>query len=190
MFFQILLALLLFTCLSSFGWAMRRFFVKPDHMTPGLKMTLAAGLVFAITHFYVILGTPALKPLAVAAAVTLYCLALGIFWWTISAHRVKPLAACFSRHEELHLVKHGPYRFVRHPFYCSYLLAWLAGAVGTLDPRLALTFVVMFVLYLVAAVSEEKKFASSSLSEAYADYCGATGRFLPSPWKMMRRRSQ
>jgi protein-S-isoprenylcysteine O-methyltransferase Ste14 len=189
MLFQVLLAILLLACLSSFGWAMRNFFVKPKRMTPGLRVTLLAGLVFAITHFYVILSTPALKPLAVAAAITLYCLALGIFWWAIAAHRVKPLAACFSRNEELHLVQHGPYRFVRHPFYCSYLLAWLSGAVGTLNVWLGLTFVAMFVLYLVAAVNEEKKFASSSLGEAYANYCGATGRFLPSPWKILHRRS-
>ncbi len=189
MLFQILLALLLLACLSSFTWAMRNFFEKPERMTPGLRVTVLAGMVFAISHFYVILRTPALKPLAVAMAVTLYCLALGVFWWTISAHRVKPLAACFSRNEQLHLVQHGPYRFVRHPFYCSYLLAWLAGAVGTLNVWLGLTFVAMLGLYLVAAVNEEKKFASSSLADAYADYCGATGRFLPRPWKMIHRRS-
>jgi protein-S-isoprenylcysteine O-methyltransferase Ste14 len=189
MLFQVLLAILLLACLGSFSWAMRSFFVKPERLTRGLRLTLLAGFVFAITHFYFILRAPSLKPPAVWAAVTLYGLALGVFWWTIAAHRIKPLAACFSKNEELHLVQHGPYRFVRHPFYCSYLLAWLAGAVGTLNIWLGLTFVAMFVLYLVAAVDEEKKFASSSLAEEYAHYCGATGRFLPRPGKLTHHRS-
>jgi protein-S-isoprenylcysteine O-methyltransferase Ste14 len=185
MLFQILLATLLFACLASFTWAMRNFFVKPEKATTGLKITLLAGFLFAILHFVVIFTASNLKPAAVAAAVLLYCLSLIIFWWTIAANRVKPLAACFSKDEQLHLVQNGPYRFVRHPFYCSYLLAWLAGAVGTLSIWLGLTFVAMFVLYLTAALNEEKKFSTSSLAGAYADYCGATGRFLPSPLKLI-----
>ena len=115
MVYQVLLAILLLACLSSFAWAMRRFFVKPDRMTPGLRVTLGAGLVFAITHFYVILRTPVLKPLAVGTAITLYCLALGIFWWTISAHRVKPLAACFSPPQGSRDVQHA----TRHPRHAT-----------------------------------------------------------------------
>jgi protein-S-isoprenylcysteine O-methyltransferase Ste14 len=77
---------------------------------------------------------------------------------------------------------------MRHPFYCSYLLAWLAGAVATLSPWLAGAFVGMFVLYLIAARDEEKKFASSSLGDAYASYCSSTGQFFPNPLKLMTNR--
>jgi protein-S-isoprenylcysteine O-methyltransferase Ste14 len=185
---SVLLAVLLLACLGSFTWAMRSFFVKPERMTTGLRVTLLAGFVFAFTHFFVIFHTQHFQPLAFAFGVLLYLLSLAIFWWTIASHRSKPLAACFSEDEQLHLVQHGPYRFVRHPFYCSYLLAWLAGGVATLSVFLFLTFVAMFILYLVAAVSEEKKFATSSLANQYADYCCATGRFFPKPWKTMTSR--
>lgn len=188
MFFQDLLAVLLLACLGSFTWAMRSFFVKPDRMTPGLTITLLAGVVFAVSHFFVILRSHDLHPIAVGAGIALYLLALAVFWWAISAHRAKPLAACFSEDEELHLVQHGPYRFVRHPFYSSYLLAWLAGGVATLNPWLLGTFAAMLILYLVAATGEEKKFATSSLASQYASYCGVTGRFLPKPWKTMNSR--
>ncbi len=186
--FQVLLAVLLLTCFASFAWAVRNFFVKPERMTVGLKIIFLTGSIFALLHFVTVLSTPVLRLPAVIAGAVLYCLALAIFWWTITAHRLKPLAACFSQSEQLHLVQHGPYRFVRHPFYCSYLLAWLAGAVATLNIRLALTFVVMFVLYLIAARTEENKFASSPLAQAYAQYRSATGRFLPSPLKLMANR--
>ncbi len=188
MFFQLLLAFLLLVCLSSFTWAMRNFFVKPERLTPGLRITLLAGVVFAVLHFIVILRARTLAGPAVAVAVVLYLLALAIFWWTVAANRSKPLAACFSEHEQLHLVCNGPYRFVRHPFYCSYLLTWLAGGVATLNPWLGLTFIAMFVLYLIAAVNEEKKFAASPLAGDYANYCGATGRFLPRPLKLIGHR--
>lgn len=186
--FQVLLAVLLLMCLASFTWAVRNFFIRPEQMTAGLKITLLAGILFAPLHFLTILHAPVLPMPAVTIGAMLYCLALAIFWWTVAAHRRRPLAACFSQNEQLHLVQHGPYRFVRHPFYCSYLLAWLAGALATLNVWLGLTFIVMFVLYLIAARNEENKFASSPLAEAYARYRSATGRFLPSPFKLIANR--
>jgi protein-S-isoprenylcysteine O-methyltransferase Ste14 len=185
---KVLLAILLLACLGSFTWAMRKFFVQPEQVTTGLLVTLLAGVFCAIANFAVIALTPALKLPAVLAGVALYCLSLAIFWWTIASHRSKPLAACVSKDEQLHLVQHGPYRFMRHPFYCSYLLAWLAGAVATLSPWLGAAFVGMLILYLVAARGEEKKFASSSLCGAYANYCSSTGQFFPNPLKLMTNR--
>ena len=188
---QLLLSMLLSACLGSFTWAMRKFFVQPDHMTTGLRVTLLAGFVFTVMHFVVIFRTSVMVLSSVLVASFLYCLALFIFWSAIRINRSKPLSACFAENEKLHLVQHGPYKFVRHPFYCSYLLTWLAGAVGTLNVWLGLTFITMGVLYLVAAREEEKKFARSPLAEAYMRYCDSTGRFLPKPWKLIAsRRSQ
>lgn len=188
MLFRVLLAVLLLACLGSFTWAMRKFFVKPEQATRGLRVTLLAGFLCAIANFAVIGLAPRLNLPAIVAGVALYCLSLAIFWWTIGSHRSKPLAACFSKDEQLHLVQHGPYRITRHPFYFSYLLAWLAGAVATLSPWLGAAFVGMFILYLTAARGEEKKFASSSLGDAYANYCSSTGQFFPNPLKLMTNR--
>ncbi len=186
--YRVLLAVLLIACFASFSWAVRNFFVKPERVTSGLKVTLAIGTVFGLLHLAVILRAPVLVPAAVLGAVVLYSLALVMFWWAIRANSVKPLSACFSEDEQLHLVQHGPYSFVRHPFYCAYLLAWLAGAVGTLNIWLGLTFVVMFVLYLTAAVNEENKFAASPLADAYARYRRSTGRFFPKPFRLLTSR--
>ena len=184
--FKILLTVLLVGCFDSFAWGVRKFFVKPEKLTLGLRFTVGAGSLFSLAHLLVILFATALEPAAIAAAVVLYGLSIVIFWWAIRANRVKPLAACFGKSEALHLVQHGPYRWVRHPFYCSYLLAWVAGAVGTLNIWLAFTAAIMFVLYLTAAINEENKFASSSLADAYAAYRAATGRFFPKPFKLHR----
>jgi len=185
---QLLLVVLLVACFGSFTWAVRNFFVQPESLTVGLKLTLLAGAVFALLHLVIIVTTPELAPLGVAIGAALYVLSLVVFWWAIRANKVKPLSACFSQNEQLHLVQHGPYRFVRHPFYCSYLLTWIAGAVGTMSPWLAVTAVIMFVLYLTAAVNEENKFARSPLASAYATYRDTTGRFFPKPLKLMAGR--
>jgi protein-S-isoprenylcysteine O-methyltransferase Ste14 len=181
--FKIVLTALFVSCFGSFTWGVRKFFVKPEKLGFGVRLTLAAGTLFSIAHLAVILLTSQFHPAAVAAAVVLYGLSLVMFWWAIQANRVKPLAACFAKSESLHLVQHGPYRLVRHPFYCSYLLAWIAGPVGTWNIWLAFTAAIMFVLYLTAAVNEENKFAASSLAEDYASYRATTGRFFPKLFK-------
>ncbi|HEX4167907.1 MAG TPA: methyltransferase [Bryobacteraceae bacterium] len=188
---QLILIALLFLCLASFTWATRKFFVKPDGMTTGLSITLGTGFVFSIVHFVVLFRTPGIQPRWAAAAAALYLAALALFWWTFAANRRRPLSACFSKTEHLHLVQHGPYRFVRHPFYCSYLLSWLAGAVGTLNPMLFLTFFAMLTLYWTAARNEEGKFAASALAKEYSVYRSSTGRFVPRPVRFLsHRRSQ
>ncbi len=185
---QLVLIALLFTCLASFTWATRRFFVKPDGITTGLSITLGAGFLFAVIHFAVLFRSSRLQPGWVALGAALYLSALLLFWWTFLSHRRRPLSACFSKTEQLHLVQHGPYRFVRHPFYCSYLLSWLAGAAATLSPLLFLTFFAMLLLYWIAARAEEGKFAASPLAEAYAAYRHSTGRFMPRPDRFISQR--
>ncbi|HLH03906.1 MAG TPA: isoprenylcysteine carboxylmethyltransferase family protein [Bryobacteraceae bacterium] len=179
---RIVLAALLLACFGSFTWGVRNFFVKPEKMALGMRVTLMSGTLFSVLHLLTILfwSTPETVPAAIAAG--LYGLSCAMFWWAIRANRVKPLAACFAKSEAAHLVQHGPYRYVRHPFYCSYLLAWVAGAVGTMNIWLAFTAAVMFVLYLTAAVNEENKFAASPLADAYAAYRASTGRFFPKPF--------
>ena len=184
---QTLLLVQLVLCFGSFSWAVRSFFVKPSGKTPGLQVTLISGFVFAVAHFVVLFFTPLISPALGAAASALYCLAFVIFWSAIDVNRKQPLAACFSGNEQLHLVERGPYRFVRHPFYCSYLLTWLAGGVATLNPLLLATFVVMAVLYRVAATKEEKKFAASPLADDYRRYRRCTGQFFPNPLAPARR---
>jgi protein-S-isoprenylcysteine O-methyltransferase Ste14 len=75
----------------------------------------------------------------------------------------------------------GPYRFVRHPFYCSYLLTWA-------EFRLLPTVTIMLIIYTRAAKLEEEKFTRSSLAETYKSCRTRTGLFLPNPIKMLSLR--
>ena len=185
---RLVLILMLLACLASFTWATQKFFVRQKHTTLGLRITFGGALLFGVLHLVVLCRMPEMKPVLIVVAVFLYSLALMIFWSAIKANRGEPLSACFSENEPLHLVRHGPYRILRHPFYVSYLLTWLSGAVATLNLWLALSFLAMCGLYVKAAREEERKFEASPLAHAYVQYRLSVGGFLPNPLKLLRKR--
>lgn len=73
----------------------------------------------------------------------------------------------------------GPYAFVRHPVYLSYMLAFLAVPIAF--PMLATLAIFMLnvALYVHAARDDERSMDASELTHAYAAYRGRTGMFLP-----------
>jgi protein-S-isoprenylcysteine O-methyltransferase Ste14 len=150
-----------------------------------MRFISACGSVFAVVHLAAILLTPAITPLRAVCGALLYLSALALFWWAISANASRPLSAAFSPDPPAHLMDEGPYRFIRHPFYCSYLLTWTAGVVATAQLWLLPTLAVMLVIYVRAATIEEQKFTDSPLAETYENYRTRTGRFLPNPLKLL-----
>lgn len=181
---QLIAGGLLVACLLSFGWAMRRFFLQPAGLTPGMQAIKYCGIAFGLLHVAAIAATPRIAPLHGLFGAALYLCALGLFWWAIRTSLTRPLSAAFSPDLPGHLVAQGPYRLIRHPLYCSYLLCWLAGCVVTARFWLAPTVAVMLVIYLVAARQEERKFMRSPLAESYSRYSARTGLLIPNPLKM------
>ena len=176
-------AALLAGCLASFGWAMRRFFVQPAGLTAGMQVIKICGIAFGILHLAAIVATPRIAAVRGINGAALYFCALGLFWWAIRTSLRHPLSAAFSPDLPKHLVARGPYKIIRHPLYCSYLLCWLAGWVATGRLWLAPTIAAMLVIYLRAAAEEERKFTLSPLADAYARYRARTGLFFPNPMK-------
>ena len=177
---------LLLACLLSFGWAMQRFFARPAGSTTGMKLISACGIAFAVLHLAAIAMAPAISPLRGIIAAALYVMALALFWWAIRSNAPKPLSAAFSPDPPMHVMQNGPYRYIRHPFYCSYLLTWAAGVVASAQLWLLPTVAVMLVIYIRAAKAEEQKFTRSELAGTYESYRTRTGLFLPNPIKMRR----
>lgn len=163
--------LLWFSCFSSFAWATRRHFRNTGAYTGGMRLTLGLGTFFALLQAGAIASG-----MRSPAALALYAASLALFWWTIAATRGKGFGACYASLSSLALVTTGPYRWVRHPFYCSYLLAWVAGAF--LHPALVVAPLAMYVLYRRAAVDEEMQLADGPFGEEYRRYMRGTGRFF------------
>lgn len=165
-------------CFGSFAWAMGRLFVKPDGMTrPMRRLSFCAFLSLSSLLAAIVISKP--TALNTATATTLYVLALCVFWSAVWATRAQPLSFAYSSDAPGHLVRSGPYRWIRHPFYTSYLLAWLAGPIGTNQWWLTGTVLLMGVIYWKSAREEESKFLTSPLRDAYRSYTDVTGRFFP-----------
>ena len=170
----------LMASLSSFSWGMQKFFYKPSGDSSGMRVIRLCGTLFGFLHLTAILATPDAVGRRALAAALLYAVSIGLFYWAIRANGQRSLSAAFSPDAPAHLVDWGPYGWVRHPFYCSYLLTWIAGYVATGRWWLLPTVAVMIFVYDRAAKMEEAKFAASSLRGEYARYCAVTGRFFPS----------
>jgi protein-S-isoprenylcysteine O-methyltransferase Ste14 len=176
---------LLLACLASFSWAIRSFFSQPAGDNSGMKAIRLCSTLFAVLHLAAILETPHVAARQALAAASLYLLALGLFWWAVRTSMSRPLSAVFSPDTPLHLVEHGPYRFIRHPLYSSYLLTWTAGFLATGRLWLVPTVVVMLLVYIQAAGMEEDKFARSPLADLYRHYRASTGMFFPNLVKLI-----
>ena len=161
----------------SFSWAVQKHFRHQEHMTWQMKVLSALSLAaLAWFGWRVIDGSLAVTwPFAIL----LFAVALAIFFWAIGTTRRQPPTLAFEDDKPSMLYRNGPYRYVRHPFYLSYITFWIGTAVATLDLLPWLVPLVMLLLYADAARREEQKFANSELARAYAEYREQAGMFLP-----------
>jgi len=111
------------------------------------------------------------------SALILYVGALVLFWWTVPHAAEAQLNIAFTKVEPVNLLVTGPYAYVRHPFYASYLLYWIAGAL--VSSWLWTSVFVMGSCYFVAMDQEEKGFQLSPLAVSYATYKHKTGALFP-----------
>jgi protein-S-isoprenylcysteine O-methyltransferase Ste14 len=167
-------------CFLSFGWGIKNFFVRPARVGRRLRLVAPIGLVFVAASLTELLIGPRVSVGRAVIALCLYVLSFTLFWWAITANRLRPLAACFSEARLSHITQSGPYRFIRHPFYTSYMLAVIAGLATGASVVTAPPAVILLGMYISAARGEEILFAGSELAEAYADYKDRTGMFIPS----------
>ena len=76
------------------------------------------------------------------------------------------------------LVTHGPYRWVRHPFYLAFALAVIANTLVTANGFLAVTGAAAY-LAIVARTSIEERKLIERFGRDYVEYAERTGRLLP-----------
>lgn len=73
----------------------------------------------------------------------------------------------------------GPYRFLRHPLYLSYMTAFLGVAVAFLSLIVVEVCVLNIVSFAYMAVDDERALLGSALSADYKRYKTRVGMFLP-----------
>lgn len=173
--------LLLIACavaaFASFTWAARRHFRRDGPAPPGMVLIAVISLAgFAWFSWRILTGR--LAP-AWPVGVALFIASFGLFSWAVSATRATRPTLAFSPDQPRMLIRHGPYRYIRHPFYSAYVIFWTGTALATSGWAAWCLAAVIWAVYLVAARREEMKFAGSDLALAYAGYRAEAGMFLP-----------
>jgi len=104
---------------------------------------------------------------------------IALLFFTLGTHRI-PIALWHQDNDApKHIVTYGAYRWIRHPFYASFILALLGAFLfcphwGTLYTLLH----GVTVLNLTAA-REERRLSASEFGDEYRQYIERTGRFWP-----------
>ncbi len=104
-------------------------------------------------------------------------LGAGLMFWTMSTLG-KNLTDTVVVRKEATLVMHGPYRWVRHPFYVTAAVLMASVTVLTANWLIGLCSVIVLA-FLAVRTPHEEKMLVERFGNAYRNYMAKTGRFIP-----------
>lgn len=111
------------------------------------------------------------------AAVGVIAVAGGLLVWTFRSLGSNLTDTVVTRQKHT-LVLHGPYRWIRHPFYDSAALLTVAISLVAANWFLFVTGVALFGLLIIRTRTEEENLVAR-FGDSYRAYMERTGRFLP-----------
>ena len=162
---------------GAFAWAVRGHFVSP-RIPRGMKVVSALSVIGFLAYLRDI-GNAAVPDWRISAAFGLQALAGGLFVWACAATRRARPEMAFSGSQPTLLFNTGPYQFVRHPFYSSYIMFWLACALATTSMMVKMMTLLLITIYTAAALQEQSIFLKSAFKSQYEAYQKRTGLFWP-----------
>ncbi len=109
-------------------------------------------------------------------SVIIYFLGVSLFWWSLLTAKKLNFA---NSPREGELITSGPYRFVRHPFYLSYLMVWFGCLIFIQSWVIVIGFSVLAAIYVFSAVNEERMIMSGLRGADYKEYRSRVSMFIP-----------
>jgi len=127
-------------------------------------------------------GWPQIAALAQAqeaVGVLLGGVSATLMGFVLGTHQ-KPLRLWHQKDDKTeHLVTHGAYSRIRHPFYTSFLTALTGAFIFAPSYGTAATLLYGAVVMTLTAKKEEAGILASEFGKEYAAYMQRTGRFFP-----------
>jgi protein-S-isoprenylcysteine O-methyltransferase Ste14 len=118
-------------------------------------------------------------PATAMVCVVLSAASIGLIFLTLGTHRI-PIALWHQDSDAPeHIVTYGAYRWIRHPFYAAFILAFLSAAVFLPHWVTLGALAYALVTLNLTAQREERRLAGSAFGSQYRQYLGRTGRFVP-----------
>jgi protein-S-isoprenylcysteine O-methyltransferase Ste14 len=115
--------------------------------------------------------------------VALVCIWLGAGFRLWAIHTLGRYFRGVVHVQEGHqVVRHGPYRLVRHPAYSGLLLGVVGIALVWANAVSWLAFVGCALLSILYRIRVEERVLLAALGAEYADYAGHTRRLVPGVW--------
>jgi protein-S-isoprenylcysteine O-methyltransferase Ste14 len=177
---DLLVTIVSFAVVAIYAWSLRAHFSSPT-MPDGAKLITVLVICTAIA--YTLLTWLSDQPTGLqVAGLVLELASLLLFWRAVVASRNARLRYAFDPEGPRGLVTDGPYKWIRHPFYTSYLMFWSGWALSTSSIWAAVPVIVFAAVYIMAARNEEELFATTPMAADYAAYRARTGFLLPRLW--------
>jgi protein-S-isoprenylcysteine O-methyltransferase Ste14 len=104
-------------------------------------------------------------------------IAMAWFWWVFRSLGKNITDTVVTRKEHT-MVRHGPYRWVRHPLYTGIVPFGLAIAMLTANWLIVALAAVTFGILAVRTRVEERNLVAR-FGDSYREYMESTGRFFP-----------
>lgn len=169
--------------------ALHDFFLDSRTPNPRVRALQDLSVVFAVSHFGVLMLRGSAGPNWAIAGIAMYVAATLLFLSALEAARRVPLPRTFVDDPlPKALITSGPFAVIRHPFYVAYSLAWLATPVATHGPLVTLFALIAIGMYVAAARREERQL-EERFGEAYRTYKLGTGMLLPPLHRLLAGRS-
>jgi protein-S-isoprenylcysteine O-methyltransferase Ste14 len=178
-YFLILLQVVLF---YGFIWSALKFFVRKSqkHHIGQLAIKVVGGIQIFVVLGLTIFENTSFEQILISTA--LFLLSTFYFYWTLklAINNRDHFNFAFSESNPKVLFNSGPYRYIRHPFYFSYIIAWIGSIVITnFNLFVIVASLILIVCYFTAAIQEEREFLLSDKSGEYLEYISKSWRFLP-----------
>jgi protein-S-isoprenylcysteine O-methyltransferase Ste14 len=161
--------------------------VKDRKMNPFMRRENLAPLIFVLSALGVLgigwltrSSLPISRELGRALGGAIFLLGMGAFAWIVAHLREAFLGEVAPVTE--HLIKNGPYHWVRHPLYLSMIIVLLGIAFAF---RSLWGVVSVFVLFLPAVVHRAKLediALSQKFGSVWEDYASNTAFLIPWLW--------
>jgi protein-S-isoprenylcysteine O-methyltransferase Ste14 len=176
--FDLVISVVSISTLLLYARSLRTHFAASASMPRGAVL-ISIVVVATAVLFLFLLWTNTQPILSKTAGLILELMGLRLFQVTIRASRTAGLRLAFHAESPHSLVTDGPYRYLRHPFYASYLLFWVGWGIATWSLWSVAPVLAIGAIYVRAAVGEESKFSHSPMAAEYAAYRRRTGFFWP-----------
>jgi len=171
----VIFAAIVFMHFLTFG---ARTFVIIPHLDSGAGYGQASFLSGTIVTLYQGI-THRIDPYRGGIAALIFMCAVIIYEWARRSVRGRGFSVGLSGRVPDSVLQNGPYAYVRHPFYLSYMLAFSASALALPQTPTVVVCVANLALFTYMAINDERTIAGSPLASDYALYKQRVGRFVP-----------